>query len=721
LTLEITVGPPRIAINQGHSVLLTDRDGQIPFPSNMGLYFFDTRLISNWMIYANGTPWQLLNSGNLFHYASRIFLTNPAIATEQGTIQPHTLQLDISRSIDGGVHEDIDLVNHGSALVRFNLEIMVRSDFADLFEVKSGNIVRRGRIATQWSESTASLRTIYRNKDFCRELMVATRRNDSVPVYANGRISFEVNLKPGQPWHACLLYELGDGKVRAKASDECFKDIELSKLGRRLENWKDSVLKIETSNDDFHRLFRQAVEDMASLRFPIDRTDDLEFVPAAGVPWFVALFGRDSLIASLQNALVYPDLARGTLDILGARQASKRDDFRDAEPGKILHELRFGELAHFNVVPHAHYYGTADATVLYLIVLHTAWRSTGDRTLLDRHLVTAQRCLDWIDKYGDRDGDGFQEYQTRSSEGYENQGWKDAGDAVMNADGSPVKGPKALCELQGYVYDAWQRMAEIFDELREKDAAQSLRSKAQQLFERFNEAFWDEGSGFYAYTLDGDKRKVLTVASNPGHCLWAGIVPPDRAEKVVRRLMATDMWSGWGIRTLSADHPSYNPFSYQNGSVWPHDNSLIALGFRRYGFAAEAARVAHDVNRAGSYFMQHQMPELYAGLPREAMSFPVQYLGANAPQAWAAGSAFFFLQAILGLQPNAPGNRLYVDPVLPDWLPDITMLDLRVGKQKFDLRFWREAKSTHWEVLKGDLECVVSRSFLTGRYLQPAR
>jgi hypothetical protein len=287
LTLEITVGPPRIAINQGHSVLLTDRDGQIPFPSNMGLYFFDTRLISNWMIYANGTPWQLLNSGNLFHYASRIFLTNPAIATELGTIQPHTLQLDISRSIDGGVHEDIDLVNHGSALVRFNLEIMVRSDFADLFEVKSGNIVRRGRIATQWSESTASLRTIYRNKDFCRELMVATRRNDSVPVYANWRISFEVNLKPGQPWHACLLYELGDGKVRAKASDECFKDIELSKVGRRLENWKDSVLKIETSNDDFHRLFRQAVEDMASLRFPIDRTDDLEFVPAAGVPWFV--------------------------------------------------------------------------------------------------------------------------------------------------------------------------------------------------------------------------------------------------------------------------------------------------------------------------------------------------------------------------------------------------------------------------------------------------
>lgn len=717
LALEITVGPPCIAINQGHSVLLTDRDGQIPFPSNMGLYFFDTRLINNWMIYANGTPWQLLNGGNLFHYASRIFLTNPAIATEQGTIQPHTLQLDISRSIDGGVHEDIEVVNHGSEPVRFNLEIMIRSDFADLFEVKSGNIVRRGRIATQWSDSTASLRSIYRNKDFCRELVVATRRSHSVPVYANGRISFEVDLQPTQSWHACLLYELGDGKVRAEASDECFRDIQRSKVGRRLEHWKDSVLKIETSNNEFYRLFGQAVEDMAALRLPIETRDDLEFVPAAGVPWFIALFGRDSLIASLQNALVYPDFARGTLDILGARQATKRDDFRDAEPGKILHELRFGELAHFNLVPHAPYYGTADATMLYLIVLHSAWRSTGDRSLLDRHLTTARRCLEWIDKYGDRDGDGFQEYQTRSSAGYENQGWKDAGDAVLNIDGSKVKGPKALCELQGYVYDAWQRMAEIFDELDKKQEAKSLRLKAQHLFERFNAEFWDEGSGFYAYALDGDKRKVLTVASNPGHCLWSGIVPPDRAQKVVRRLMARDMWSGWGIRTLSSDHPAYNPFSYQNGSVWPHDNSFIALGFRRYGFAAEAARIAHDVTRAGSYFMQDQMPELYAGLHREPMSFPVQYLGANVPQAWAAGSAFFFLQAILGLQPNAPGERLYVDPELPEWLPDLKIVNLGVGKQKFDIRFFREGSATRWDVLKGDPKRVQSRSFSTGTRL----
>lgn len=641
---EIKVGPPQIAINQGHSVLLTDPDGQIPFPSNKGLYFFDTRLISSWTICANGTPWRLLNSGNLFYYASRIFLTNPAIATEQGTITPNTLQLGVSRSIDGGVHEDIDVVNHGSEPVRFNLEIKIESDFADLFEVKSGNIVRRGRITTEWSKSPSALRSIYREKDFCRELRVVIGRSNSEPVYANGWISFELRMEPRQEWHACLLYELGDGKARAKAPDQCIADIRQSKVGQRLENWEKTVLKVQTSNEEFRRLFDQAIKDVASLRLPIERTNHLDFIPAAGVPWFVALFGRDSLIASLQNALVYPDFARGALEILGARQATTRDDFRDAEPGKILHELRFGELAHFNVVPHAPYYGSADATVLYLIVLHSAWRCTGDRGLLERHLPTARRCLDWIDDYGDRDGDGFQEYQTRSPAGYENQGWKDAGDAVVDADGSLVKGPKALCELQGYVYDAWQKMAEIFDELGSKEDAQCLRVKARALFDRFNEAFWDEASGFYAYALDGDKRKVLSVASNPGHCLWSGIVPVDRAQSVVRRLMAPDMWSGWGIRTLSAEHPAFNPLSYQNGSVWPHDNSLIAIGFRRYGFAAEAASVAFDVTRAGSYFAQHQMPELYAGLQRDEISFPVQYLGANVPQAWAAGSTFLLVE-----------------------------------------------------------------------------
>jgi glycogen debranching enzyme len=460
-------------------------------------------------------------------------------------------------------------------------------------------------------------------------------------------------------------------------------------------------------------VFQQATDDLAALRLPIKGSAlkaDTHVVPAAGLPWFVALFGRDSLITSLQTSLVYPSFARGTLEVLGARQAKDRDDYRDAEPGKIMHELRLGELAHFNLVPHTPYYGTADATPLYLITLHIAWCCTGDLDLLKRHLPTAERCLDWIDQYGDRDGDGFQEYETRSPDGLENQSWKDSGDAVVYPDGAQVGGAKALCELQGYVYDAWMRMAKVYDVLHEQARATNLRAKAAKLFARFNEAFWDEEAGFYALALDADKNKVMTVASNPGHCLWSGIVPPERASRVVARLMREDMWSGWGIRTLSAAHPAYNPYSYQRGAVWPHDNGLIAEGFKRYGYAKEAGEIAQDVWSAGRFFMLNQFPELYAGLHRDASSFPVQYLGANVPQAWAAGSVFSLLYAILGLQPDAPNATLYVDPVLPDWLADVTLRDLHLGEQTFDIRFWRKNQQSHFTVLKGEPSAVVRRA-----------
>ncbi|MDE2068867.1 MAG: amylo-alpha-1,6-glucosidase [Bradyrhizobium sp.] len=719
--IEVAVGPPHLITNQGHTVLVTEPDGGIPLHSQKGLFFRDTRLISHWSICANGEHWQLLNGGSLYHYACRVFLTNPEISTERGTVAPHTLELVLSRSIDEGMHEDIDILNHGMTPVEFNLELLIQSDFADIFEVKAEKIVRRGHVASRWSIEDSSLRTTYRNKDFCREIAVRISGNDSPPAYANGRIVFAITLKPRQSWHSCLFYELGDGKVRTKAPSCCVTDSRSLQVGLRLEEWHREALKLETTNELVGRAFKQAIEDVGSLRLPIESKDRLQFVPAGGVPWFVALFGRDSLIASLQNAYVHPHFARGILDVLGDYQAADHDEYRDAEPGKILHELRLGELAYRNVVPHSPYYGTADATILYLIVLHTAWRCSGDRNLLERHYATAERCLHWIERYGDRDGDGFQEYATRSPAGYENQGWKDAHDAVLDPDGSPVEGPKALCELQGYVYDAWMRMAEILDELEKHDAARALRDKAATLFNRFNETFWDEEAGFYAYALDGKKRKVLTIASNPGHCLWSGIVPRERAGRVVQRLMASDMSSGWGIRTLSAGHPAYNPLSYQNGSVWPHDNGLIALGLRRYGFAAEACRIAHDIFAASKCFARHQMPELFAGLPREAMNFPVQHLGANVPQAWAAGSILMLLQAILGVMPDAPRDRLNVDPCLPDWLPDITVRNLRVGERKFDIRFWREKAESFFEVLSGE-RCAVSRqNFATGPTLRHAQ
>jgi len=706
MAFKVQVGPPLISIHQGQTVLISEPDGQINWPSEKGLYFFDTRVVSSWAIYANGEPWELLNGGAISYYASRIFLTNRSFLTEDGTIAPRTLGCTISRSISGGMHEDLDITNNSMMPVRFQLEIALRCDFADIFEVKSGHIVRRGRITTDWSEPHQQLRTTYLNGDFGRAVTISPTRLPVRAVYANGRLSFEVALEPGKAWHCCLLYELADRDRNFAAPPDCVGYSHQSHHAETMADWLKNVVEIRTSNEEFYRLFRQALEDMAALRLPIAGTDHMVFLPAAGLPWFVAPFGRDSLIVSLQNTLIYPEFARGALEILGSLQATEEDNYRDAEPGKILHEMRYGELAHFKLIPHTPYYGTADATPLYLITLHAAWRATGDRALLEQHLETAERCLSWIDQYGDRDGDGFQEYQTRSPVGYENMGWKDSGDSVVYPDGSLVKGPKALCELQGYVYSAWIRMAEVFDALGKPDRAQTMRAKASALFDHFNEAFWDEELGFYAYALDGEKKKVLSVSSNAGHCLWSGIVPPEHAKKVVERLMAPDMWTGWGIRTLSANHPAFNPYNYQTGSVWPHDNAIIAMGFKLYGFGAEAARIAHDISIAASHFLLNQLPELYTAFERDETTFPVQYIGANVPQAWAAGSAFMLTQAILGFLPDAPRNKLYVDPSLPEWLPDLTVQDLRVGRHKLDIRFWREREQTAFEVTKGDPKLV---------------
>ncbi len=706
MSFKVQVGPPQIAIHQGHTVLVTGLDGQISRPSENGLYFLDTRMISNWAIYANGEPWELLNGGPINYYSARIFLTNKLILTEDGPVPPRALGLTISRTISGGLHEDLEITNNSMKAVRFQLEIAFRSDFADIFEVKSGRIVRRGQITTEWSGRRQRLRTSYSNQDFHRTLTTLVASAPRNAVLANGRLNLEVAIPPNKAWQACLLYELDDGEQRFRAPRDCVETSERSRHSEAMSKWLKAVAKIETSNEEFYRLFRQALEDMAALRLPFRETNHKVFIPAAGLPWFVAPFGRDSLLVSLQNILIYPKFARGALEILGDLQAKEDDPYRDAEPGKIPHEARYGELAHFKLIPHTPYYGTADATPLYLITLHAAWRATGEQELLERQLPVAEGCLAWIDQYGDRDGDGFQEYQTRSSAGYENMAWKDSSDSVVYPDGSLVKGPKALCELQGYVYNAWVRMADVFDFLGKPERATELRAKAAALFARFNEAFWDEELGFYAYALDGDKNKVLTVASNPGHCLWSGIVPRERAKRVVDRLMAPDMWTGWGIRTLSAHNPAFNPYNYQTGSVWPHDNAIIAMGCKLYGFHAEAARIAHDVNVAASHFLLNQLPELYTASGRSQSNFPVQYLGANVPQAWAAGSVFMLTQALLGFLPDAPRNKLYVDPFLPAWLPDLTVRDLRIGRHRLDIRFWREGDETEFQVTRGNPELV---------------
>ena len=700
MAVEIKVGPPQLAIHQGYTVLLTDPDGGMSWATDKGLYFFDTRVISGYALYANGQVWDLLNSGAPAYYGAKIFLTNRAFPSEGGEVLARTLSLALTRVINGGMHEGFELTNHGRKPVHFNFEVAIRCDFSDIFEVKSGRIIRRGRISTAWSEATSELTTGYRNGSFFRAVCLRAV-SAAQAMYANGRLSFTLQLAPGETWRGSLLYDLVDGDRTYRAPTECRLDAN-SPQARELQRWRDQVLQIETSVHAFRHLFDQAVEDMAALRLPVESDSAMESVLAAGLPWFVALFGRDTLITSLQTMILNPDFARGTLKVLAAWQAKERDDYRDAEPGKIMHELRRGELAALKLIPHTPYYGTADATPLYLVTLHALWRATGDLADVKQHLAAAEGCLAWIDDYGDRDKDGFQEYETRSSAGYENVGWKDAGDAVVNLDGSDVSSPKALCELQGYVYAAWRGMAEIYAALGNEARSALLTAKADALYTRFNAAFWNEDEGYYAYCLDGTKAPVWTVASNPGQLLWSGIVPPDRAGRVIERLFQPDMWSGWGIRTLSQHNPTYNPYSYQNGSVWPHDNSLIALGFKRYGFAEQANRVAEDINAAASYFTQRELPELYSGVQREETSFPVQYLGANVPQAWAAGAVFALLQAMLGIELDAPGGCIRIDPNLPEWLPDVTLRGLRLGAATFDIAFSRRGGQTRHEVLQGD-------------------
>jgi len=711
MAIEVTVGPPLITINRGDTFVVAEQDGRITPYTDQGIYSRDTRYVSSYQLFADGHHWILQNSGALAYYASRAYLTNPRITTEHNEIEPGTLSLILDRAVFDGLHEDFEIRNYSVRQVRFSLELSLRTDFADIFEVKAKRLVRKGNVTTEWRPETSELISSYEHNGFMRSVVTRLTRSGSAANYSNGRISFLVDLEPRGSWHTCCQHAFR-GEKAWKTSHRCVHMLRNAKspVEREMSNWKNVTTSVTTSNEDVYRLFRQSVEDMAALRLPHAGGTQDEFIPAAGVPWFVTVFGRDSLIVSLQNLIVYPDFARGALRTLGKLQANEVDDYRDAQPGKILHEIRFGELAERKLIPHTPYYGTADATALYLITLCGAWKWLGDDSFFLEQEAVAKKCLEWIDRSGDMDGDGLQEYQTRSPHGYENMGWKDASDSVVYPDGTPVRGPKALCELQGYAYDAWLRMAEAFEYFGQLEAANRLRKKAAELRQRFEELFWCDGSQFYAYALDGDKKQVQTIASNPGHLLWSGIVDRERAARVMARLMEPDMWSGWGIRTLSSDNPAYNPFSYQNGSIWPHDNGIIALGFRKYGFAKEAGMIARDISEAASYFLFYRLPELYAGTKREPGAFPVQYLGANVPQAWDAGSVFHLLRAILGLNADAHKRTLYVDPILPHWLPDLTLHNLRVGATRVTVRFWTENSKTRYEVLSAEGELRVAQS-----------
>ena len=703
--MDVQVGPSLISIHHDDHVLVCEPNARMSRQDPQGYFVADTRLASGYRLRIEGLSPTLLNSSAVRSHSARFEFTNPLLETARGTIPPGTLHLRLDRAVCHGMHEDYDLTNVGRTAIEVVLEASVECDFADLFDVKAERLTRRGSVQSVWQERRRRLTTRYQNGDFRRALRLQVEKADSVPEFANGGVSFRLALEPGASWHTCLLWmpEV-DGKMQ-RPLRACDSLLESKPVRARARNdWLEQAARFSTSNPSVNAVVAQAVDDLAGLRMhrydeaaARGTADRSRWIPAAGVPWFVALFGRDSLIVSLQTLALSPHLALGALGALGATQADAYDDERDMQPGKILHELRQGELASLHLIPHTPYYGTHDATPLYVLTAAHTWRWQGDRLGLEAGRPHVERALAWIDTDGDMDGDGLQEYATRAREGgYYNQGWKDSGDAIIDGQGELAKVPIALCEHQGYVVAAKRAWAQTLEEAYgEKRAAARLRAQADRLAELIETHFWWEAEGTYYLGLDGEKRPLESVASNPGHLLAAEAIVRERAQRVAQRLLAEDMWSGWGIRTLSARHPAYNPFSYQRGSVWPHDNAIIASGFRRYGLDEEAARVARAIFDAAERFQSRRLPELFAGLARDASGFPIQYLGANVPQAWAAGAVIQLLDTLLGLDPDGANQLLRLRPALPAWLEAITVQNLTVGSSTVDLRLRRRADGDH--------------------------
>jgi glycogen debranching enzyme len=505
-------------------------------------------------------------------------------------------------------------------------------------------------------------------------------------------LRFPVDLGARGEWRVCLQYDLLTSASARPPLTTCpLRTPVVDRAERLRRRWHRTVARVTAADPRLQNAYAQSVEDFAALRlYDHDFSPDV-WLPAAGLPWFVAVFGRDSAIASLQALPVHPLFAVGTLQKLGAWQATADDPVRDSEPGKICHEMRVGEWAHFGTIPHSPYFGTADATPLYVMLLAETYRWLGDPELLYSFRSVAERCLDWIDQHGDRDGDGLQEYAPRAPGGYRNQCWRDAEDGVLDESGSFPPHPIGTCEMQAYVYRAKLDVADLFAAWGDAARAERLRREARELRARFLDAYWMSEEGALAFALDGTKRQVATVTSNPGHCLAMGILDMPRAQQVADRLLQPDLFSGWGLRTLSTDHPAYDPHSYQRGSVWPHDTMLAAAGLRRYGRLHDCWQLVEGLLAASAALPRHQMPELFAGLPRESRDAPVPYARANVPQAWAAGVAFHAVRVLLGLEPDVPAGRLYLDPALPPWCPTLDVENVRVGAHRIRIHAARGA------------------------------
>ncbi|WP_447978279.1 amylo-alpha-1,6-glucosidase [Candidatus Nitrospira bockiana] len=676
---EVRVPHPLTVLHGGGVALACGPDAQIRAHHLHGFFAGDTRVLSTYRLSVNGQPWHLLGRSLLGRATARWEFQNAAFRDARGEIPRGHVLLSLRRRVDGILHDDLRLCAYHERPLKLRLTLQLDADFSDIFEVRRHSV--RPRLTVRRDAVLCGGVLSYEVPGFSRKLHLACR-HCAEPSYTGSQIIFDLDLEPHVEWTCCLdaIPEI-DGERLSLSADPHGPEPSPADAYRKVTLRAPPLLE---------NPFERGVQDFYSLAVP--QPDHAPYV-AAGVPWFLALFGRDTLISALMSGLdgLWPAL--GALAALGRLQATERDDWRDAEPGKMPHEVRRGELAALGRIPHSAYYGAHDVPALYCLTLWHTWRWTGDRRVLRDHLSTAEAAMRWCDEMGDRDGDGFLEYATRSEQGYYNQSWKDSGDAIVHEDGALAEPPLATVEMQGYLFAARLALAELFDEEGRAAEAERLRRAAADLRRRVEERYWMDDRGFYAMALDGRKRQVRSVSSNPGHLLWCGLPTRPRAERLARRLLEPDLFSGWGLRTLSSRHPAYNPLSYQLGSVWPHDTILAAAGLWRYGFYDAGGRLIEAILEAAEVFEAERLPELFCGVDR-SHGLPVPYEEANSPQAWAAVVPILIAQLFLGLVPDAPRQRCFLTPHLPTWLPRLELRGIGVGQGVLDVTITRRRDVT---------------------------
>jgi glycogen debranching enzyme len=693
-------------LKHGRSFFVSDENGDVPAGNTaaLGLYHRDTRFLSRLELTLDGLRPMLLHSSPEKNYSQLVELAYPmTVVDPTGLERRENLSLSRERVLGDSLFEQIRAVNYGSEKRNVGITLAFDADFLDVFEVRGMARERRGQVQSPTVERNQVV-LAYRGLDGVTR-STTLKFSPQPSELTEGEARFQMELEPKQEWE--LLVEIipraGEHSPRRRTLMETRGDLE-----HEYSQWRKRCTRFKTSNVQLSGFIDRAVLDLRMLLSPDDDGD--AFIDA-GVPWFSALFGRDALITAYEALAVDSDLAWMVLRKLAELQGGRDDEEREEEPGKILHEVRVGEMAGAGEIPHTPYYGSIDATPLWLMVLASTYSWTADRRSLEELWPNALACLEWIDRYGDRDGDGYVEYEKRAPRGLDNQGWKDSNDAIVHPDGTKAKGPIALVEVQGYVYDAKSRVADLARAMGDEALAERLEKEAEDLKERFNRDFWMEKEGYYALALDGDKGPVRTITSNPGHALWSHIADHDKAVKVARRLLSPALSSGWGIRTLGAKQRPYDPIGYHTGTVWPHDGALIAHGLRRYGLDDQAIGIIDQLAAAGAFFPLARYPELWCGFSSEDVPVPVQYPVACRPQAWASGAPLLMIRSYGGITAKAPEGVLeIIRPRLPPWLSEVEIRGMRIGETRLDLRFTRHDGVTAVQVPRksgGDLEVLI--------------